>query len=139
MARGLVSPIILARIGLLLLLLLLTSANVSIFVTVALIFIFVADDSLGLPLPRTQNQRHITAIIRALFTLRKPAQQTLKVHAHAQPSSSRKFQCSTHMMRAHDPVPKTPNPRVPTQSKVQFAPRDCAEHNAPCELDDERV
>jgi hypothetical protein len=128
---------ILTRIGLLRL----TLANVSILVTVSHVFIFVANDSLGLPLPRAHNQRHITAIIifRALLTLRKPAQQPLKVLPHAQPRTSRKLQCPTHMNRAHDPISKTPNPAVRKQSKVQFAQRDHPSHKVPRELHDERV
>jgi len=127
-------------------LLLLSLASASIFVTVAfiltvaLVFIFVTGDSLGLPHARADNQGHIIlVIVRALLTLRKPPQQPFKVHTHAQPRTSTKFQRPAHMMRAHDPISKTPNLGVRAQSKVQFAQRDRAPHKVPRELHDEGV
>jgi hypothetical protein len=101
------------------------------------VFIFVAGDGLGPPHPRTFSQRHI--IIRALLNLRKPPQQPLKVHTHARPRTSTKFQRPAHMKRVDEPLSKTPNLGVRAQRKVQFAQGDCALHKVARELHDERV
>jgi hypothetical protein len=119
-----------------------SSVNVVFISTLALAFIFtiVAGDSLGLHHPRAHGQRHIIIIIiRALLILRKPLQQPLKVHTHAQSLTSTKFQRPTHMRWAHETFSKTPNLGVPAQSKVQFAQRDRALQKVPRELHNERV